>query len=301
MNSRPLTERDRRIIRVHLDWFGRSGATERTLHHRGENLRRLATRLPVELLDATREHLDAWQSGLFQTIAITSVATYSSHARMFYAWAVDAGHLDSDPAARLPRPKIPKRHARPIPEKDLDVLLAVAPEPLRTWLMLAGYMGLRAHEIAQITREDVTERAGRLYLSGIGKGRKSFGMAVPRHVEPFLRAHLTGRPGPLWRTATGMKVGSKQATMAASALMRDLDMPYTLHSLRHRFGTRLWDETRDMLIVQQAMRHSSPDTTRIYIATTDGEAAAAMDRLSTTLRPKRVRGPRPRTQHPEAA
>lgn len=294
MNSRPLTEDDRRAIRLHLDWLGRKGATERTLYHRGENVRRLAQRLPVELLaPPTREQLDIWQSHLYRTVSISSVATYSSHARGFYAWALDNGHIEHDPTARLPRPKVGRRNARPIPEKDLDTLLAYAAEPLKTWLLLAGYMGLRAHEIAQITREDITERSGRLYLSGVGKGQKAYGMVIPREVAPYVQAHLAGRrTGPLWRSPTGRKIGSKQATNAASALMRNLDMPYTLHSLRHRFGSRLWDETRDLLLVQQAMRHSSPDTTRLYIATTDGEAAAAMDKLSSSLRPKRSRRPR---------
>lgn len=271
-NPRPLTENDRRMIRLHLDWLGRGGATERTLYHRGENLRRLAERLPVELRTATREHLDAWQSALFHTISISSVATYSSHTRSFYAWAADNGHLDHDPAARLPRPKIGRRNARPISEKDLDTLLVHAPEPLKTWLLLAGYMGLRAHEIAQIAREDVTERSGRLYLSGVGKGRKSFGMAVPKHVEPYLRAHLTGKPGPLWHTATGKKVGSKQATVAATGLMRALGMPYTLHSLRHRFGTVGYRHSRDLRVVQELMGHRSPSTTSGYVAWSDQTA-----------------------------
>lgn len=286
MNARDLTETDRRMIRLHTDWLHRTGATERTVHHRRENLRRLATRLSVELLAVTPAQLDGWQSAVAQTVCTSSVATYTNHARSFYRWAVDVGHLDNDPCIRLPRPRVPARSARPIPEKDLATLLDAAPEPLRTWLLLAGYMGLRSHEIAQIRREDITERDGRMYLSGVGKGRKPFTLAVPLDVAPSLAAHLTSRPGPLWRSGSGAKLASRHTTTITTKLMRDLGMPYTLHCLRHRFGTAMYGQTRDLLITQQAMRHSSPMSTRLYVATADGEAVAAMDRLSKSLRAK---------------
>ncbi|QJY46627.1 tyrosine-type recombinase/integrase [Pseudonocardia broussonetiae] len=283
------------MIRLHVDWLRRTGATDRTVYHRRENLRRYAERIDVELLDATHDDIDRWQAGL--RVSLSSVRTYTNHIASFYRWAVDAGHLDTDPAVRIPRPKIPARAARPVPEKDYALLLDAAPEPVRTWLLLAGFMGLRAHEIAQMRREDITERGGRMYLSGVGKGQKSFLLAVPREVEPFLAAHLRTRPGPVWATIRGGRVSAKYVTNTVTALMRAVELPYTLHCLRHRFGTALWGQTRDLLVVQQAMRHANPNTTRLYVATADGEATAAMDRLSSTLRPKRgSRPPRPRRE-----
>lgn len=279
MTTKTLSDNDKRVIRIHADWARRTGVTAATLHHRRENLRRLAEQLPVELLDATAEHLDTWQASL--TVSLSSVRTYTAHVKSFYRWAVEAGHLDGDPSARLPSPKIPPRTARPVSESDLALLLKVAQEPLRTWLLLAGYMGLRSAEIAQIRREDITEHDGRMYLAGIGKGQKPYTMAVPAQVVPYLAAHLGTARGQLWRAPQGGPLRATHCTGEAGKLMRSLGMSYTLHCLRHRFGTAMYAQTRDLLVTQEAMRHASPQNTRLYVLTSRPETTAAIDRLAS--------------------
>jgi site-specific recombinase XerD len=41
------------------------------------------------------------------------------------------------------------------------------------------------------------------------------------------------------------------------------------HQLRHRFGTAVYAETRDLLLTQRLMRHSNPSTTAGYAAVAD--------------------------------
>lgn len=292
VTTKTLSDNDKRVIRIHCDWARRTGVTRATLHHRHGNLRRLAQCLPVDLLDATAEHLDAWQASL--TVGLSSVRTYTAHVKSFYRWAVEAGHLDGDPSARLPSPKIPPRTARPVSESDLELLLKAASEPLRTWLLLAGYMGLRSAEIAQIRREDITEHGGRMMLSGVGKGQKPFTMAVPAQVVPYLAAYLGTARGQLWRAPMGGPLAARHCTKEAGDLMRDLGMSYTLHCLRHRFGTAMYAQTRDLLITQEAMRHASPANTRLYVLTSRPETTAAIDQLAKSLRgpsPSRRRKP----------
>lgn len=280
------TERDMRYIRLHCDWLRRTGATDRTIFHRRENLRRLAERLPCDLLDATPEQLDAWQSAL--TVSPSSRATYTNHVVGFYRWAVENGHLEHDPAARLPRPRIPRRLARPIPEADLKVALECAPEPIRTWLVLAAFMGLRAAEVAGIRREDVADVDGRLYLSGVGKGNKPFRLPVPVEVVPSLRLHLSGQPGPLWRNAHGGPATPGHVTGRTSEFFKSIGMPYTLHWCRHFFGTQVYRQTRDLLLTMTVLRHSSPNTTRVYVEQVPADEIAAMDQLSARLRKRGV-------------
>lgn len=280
------------MIRLHVDYLRRTGATPRTIHHRRDTLTRIAGQLPTELLPATPDQLDQWQSDTARRISISSTATYTSHLRSFYRWAIDAGHIEHDPTVRLPRPRVAQRQARPIPRADFELALTCAPEPVRTWLVLGGFMGLRAAEVAAICREDITEEIvggkRRTFLSGIGKGQKPYKLPVPVEVVPVLRAHLTNRGGPLWRNTQGRPIMARNVTDQVTAFFRGLGMPYTMHWCRHTFGTEVQQQTGDMLQTQVLMRHSSLNTTRLYVRPVTTSGMVAMDRLSTRLRPPKA-------------
>ena len=53
----------------------------------------------------------------------------------------------------------------------------------------------------------------------------------------------------------------------------------TAHQLRHTFGTRLVNEGADLRVVQELMRHATPQTTEIYTAVCDERKRSAIDRL----------------------
>lgn len=296
-----ISPRTARLINLHCDYFSRTGATAKSVKCRRENLTRMAAELPCELIDATFDVLDTWQSNLTRRpkhhgrggLAPNTIAAYTSHAIGFYRWAVDAGHLDHSPADRLPRPLRPRGAAHPVPPADVRLILAIAPEPIRTWLLLAGLMGLRAMEIAQLRRDSVTEVEGRLVITGVGKGRKPFRMVVPHlDVEAALRQYLTST-GPLWTRPGGGPATPHFVTRTVSAWFDKQGMPYTLHWLRHSFGSELYAQTRDVLLTQRSMRHSSPNTTQIYVETNDAAGTAAMDQLATRMLAGKKRRGRP--------
>lgn len=295
MNTPETEAKTARFVRLHVDWLRRTGATPVTQQYRRGVLRRLAAALPVPLLDATPEHLDEWQAGLGD-VSLSTLAGYTSNVRRFYAWAVEAGHLDIDPAARLPLPRVPERKPRPIPDADLHTALLCAPEPVRTWLVLAAFLGLRAMEVAGMRREHITEQDGRLFLDGVGKGRKAFRIPLPPEVAAALAPYRAGAPGPLWRTGPGGHPSRpRDVSQQTVAFFRAIGMNYSLHRARHSFGTTIYRQTRDLLLTQQVMRHSSPTTTRQYVETADADATAAMDQLARRRLGKASRKPRRRS------
>jgi integrase/recombinase XerC len=304
-----ITPRNAAVIRRHLDWFTRTGATTASITSRRDNLRRLAAALPVALLDVTPDHLDAWQSDLARRrhqrraggLTVNTIGTYTAHTRAFYRWALDAEIIEHDPSARLPRPRRPRGTAHPIPPKDFDLALAVAPEPIRTWLLLGALMGLRAMEIAQLRRDSVDEVGGRLIVSGIGKGRKPFRLVVPTAVEPALRQHLHVASGPLWTTPRGGVLTPAALSGIVRRFFLRQGMPYTMHWARHSYGRDLYAVTRDVLVTQEGMRHESPNTTRIYVPTSSKAVVSAGDRLARRALEGRRRGGRPREDGSAAA
>lgn len=284
----PLGEADLRLIRQHCDWFDRDGATEASVESRRDNIRRLAEWLPCPLLEATPTLLDEWQSDLRKRrnrrnggpLADNTIATYSAHVRSFYRWAHENDRVETNPAARLPRIRRPRGQAHPIPEQHLITALSLAAEPMRTWLLLAAFMGLRCFEIAGLRRDNVHEIEGRLVIAGVGKGRKPFRLTVPLYVEPALRSHLVGH-GPLFRTPRGLPLTGHAVSRLTTRFFDRIGMStYTMHWARHSFGSATYQATKDLLLTQDLMRHASSDMTRIYVLTTRPEGVRAMDKVA---------------------
>lgn len=46
---------------------------------------------------------------------------------------------------------------RPVTDEQLSRILTEAPEPIRTWCLLAAYQGLRCVEISRLDREHITD------------------------------------------------------------------------------------------------------------------------------------------------
>lgn len=277
-----MTPTTQRLIRLHCAWLRRGAKTAATIKHRRGAIARLASQINCELPDATPTDLDDWQETLASAVSLSAVATYTSHVRAFYQWMEEAGHVEVSPARNLPVPSV-RRHARPIPEHDLAVAISVAPEPVKTWLVLGSTMGLRAMEVI-LNRDDVAEDIqGRLHIQGIGKGGKLFRLPVPLEAEPYLRPHLHRSSGPLWTDRHGRPVTAYYVTVEVGDFFRSLGMPWTMHNLRHRLGTRLYQETKDLALVQDVLRHGSPQTTRLYVDSCSDTAGAVMDRMSVDL------------------
>lgn len=63
------------------------------------------------------------------------------------------------------------------------------------------------------------------------------------------------------------------------AYWRRLGLQKRWHDLRHTFGTRLYNETKDIHLVQRAMNHSDVNTTMRYVHTDMSDVAAALEKL----------------------
>ncbi len=242
------------------------GLREATIRSRTYTLRRLEARLrPAGLLDATRSGLEAWQAA--QHMSSASLRTRTTQVRAFYVWALRTELITSDPSARLVMPKVPRTLPRPISEEDLALALACASTRIRPWLVLAGWCGLRAGEIARLQRQDVLDQASPpVLVVRNGKGGKDRAVPLPRVViDELHRARMPSR-GPLFGRADGQHgTPTAQRVSAAVALHMDtIGVEATCHSLRHRYATLAYQITRDLLLVQNLLGHADPAQTAGY-------------------------------------
>src|SRR5258707_9951734 len=139
----------------HLDELRLLGQSEGTIYARRRAILGMASLIGTPLLEATPEDLRGWRAGL--RVTENTVTQYASHARQFFGWAVEAGLMERNPAAGLLVPVPSRGLPRPIGEDPLFAAVAAAPARIRPGLVLAGWAGLRAKEIAYPRRERVLD------------------------------------------------------------------------------------------------------------------------------------------------
>lgn len=258
--------------------------TPKTIEHRLGQLDRLDRWLgDTALMDATPEQLEAWQRSL--RVCASSVQTYTSHVCAFYRWAHGANLIAVDPSARLVQPKIKRRMPRPIPDDHLDLALMAAPigSDMHAWLLLAGYCGLRAGEIAVMERSDFRpDGDGGAFLTVHGKGGKQRIVRVPPIVLERLSNQMS-QPGVMFRRPEGGPVTPNYVSVTSSEFLANLKLPYTLHTLRHRFATALLEAGVDIRYIQEALGHQSLSTTMVYLGYSARRGAAGVDALASRL------------------
>lgn len=270
------------VVATHLNYLEQRGQTEETVYCRHRALARLTLALGKPLLDATAQDLAAWRRGL--SVGPDTVVHYVSHCREFYRWAIRVGLLEQSPAENLPVPRLGRRLPRPIGEDELLAAVVTAPERIRPWLVLAGWAGLRAKEIAYLRRENVQETGMRpllVIVHDATKGHRERAVPMSAFVVSELRTAGLPRAGWVFRRHDGRPGPNRPWTVShlASAWLHECGSAATLHMLRHRFLTLVQQERHDLRLTQELAGHASPATTAIYTAVDQADAAAVVEIL----------------------
>jgi integrase/recombinase XerC len=274
------------VLAAHLEALRLRGHTPGTIYARRRALARMAAAIPVPLLEATGADLRAWRAGL--AVTPDSVRSYCSHAKHFYAWAVREGLRPDSPAGGLDIPRRVTRLPRPIGEDDLMHAVTNAPPRVRPWLVLAGWAGLRACEIAGLRRERILDTARPpvlLVASDATKGRRERAVPMAAFVAAELRlAHLP-RTGIVFRRPDGRPNTPSDISHVANRYLRSVGVDATLHQLRHRFATAMYIASGyDLRMVQDLLGHKDPSSTALYAAWNRAGAADVVNALPAPQR-----------------
>jgi integrase/recombinase XerC len=207
----------------------------------------------------------------------------------WFAYLIDSGIREDNPATGLPRHKEPPLKPRPLPvEKASDLVMVITSLPARDRLLAALmlFQGLRKNEVRTLKWGDFN---GEDYLHVRGKGNKVRILPVHAQVREPLKQYRLVAQDPDWvfpsTRVLGQPVGQTWVRDKVYEIGDLVGIDHlNPHRLRHTFATTLMESGADLRTVQEALGHSDPKTTAIYTAVRPAHLKEAMERLDYSAR-----------------
>ena len=250
-----------------------------------------ASNCGIDVLQATHRDFRRFLSSLSGAgYAKTTVNRRLSAVRSFYSWLVREGVIESNPAAVVSSPKLPKSLPHVLSQEDVEKLLKCADASTPAGALDAALVellyasGARIGEVASldVDRIDFSDKSVRLF----GKGSKE--RIVPlypaalhaldaylAHARPVLLANRKGgltaeeaadAQRALFINARGARMSERSLRARFEKLLAQAGLAgmATPHTMRHTFATEVLDGGADLRSVQEMLGHASLSTTQIY-------------------------------------
>jgi site-specific recombinase XerC len=162
----------------------------------------------------------------------------------------------------------------------LALAAGVGPEAKRDHALFTLMLGsgIRLGSALALESRDVDLERGELALR-CTKGNCPVSVPLSRAVAAHLRSYLEGRPdGYLFSGRNGRALCARHAQRRLGIWCRKAGVERRIspHELRHSFAIRLYRKTRELLLVQAALRHRSIASTCVYAHTDDRAVRVAL-------------------------
>ena len=229
-----------------------------------------ATDAGIDVLDATRPHIELYRAWMEQRgLAASTIDRRLSTVCGFYRFAHIDGRIASNPAQYVRRPRVHPSDARGLDRSELGVFLFTAEQYDRDHAALAvllGLNGLRVSEACATNIEDLGFERGHRVLGIIGKGNKPAKVPlVPRTARTVDLAIGERHQGPILRRHDGQRLDRRTAHRWVRAIGKRAGLGHIHpHMLRAAFIMAALDAGVPLRDVQIAARHADPRTTTIY-------------------------------------
>lgn len=210
-----------------------------------------------------------------------TVHHHAAAAKIFCKWLTAEGLTPTDPAARLPRPKVPRKVLPALSKDDVRRLLAECDhERDRALLLFMLDTGARRTETIGVNVGDVDLRTGAVTIAQ-GKGQKGrlvfLGPQTRRAVARYLLTLTdSGDGAPLW---VSLNTGERLTAWGIAMMLRNLSdrtgVHVTPHMIRRTFA--IWSLRAGMDVARLAalLGHSDLGTVRKYLALVPDDLADA--------------------------
>jgi integrase len=247
-----------------LNYQTAAGLSAATVATRWQQLRQLARELRTDNpWDVTANDIVTWAGS--HNWSNERRRSMRQSLKAFWQWAINTGLTTTNPIDALPKVKADHPRPRPAPVKAIRDALADAGPRETLMLRLAAELGMRRGEVAKVHARDLILDDTGWNLIVHGKGGIDRLIPITDHLAAILRTTCTHNKG----FAFPGQQGGHLSPATVGRLMTDLlPVGVTMHQLRHYFATTAYNNTKDLIAVQQLLGHSTPSTTVRYIAVT---------------------------------
>jgi len=199
--------------------------------------------------------------------------------RSFFGYLEEAGHISASPVRGIPRPKQEVNEPRVLTAAEYGRLRAAAGGNPRCRAVVELFLqtGIRLSEAARLTNEDIglPEAQGLPAIGWLrvhGKGRKERTVTLNSRACEALSAYLatrtdTGKGAPLFASRGGARLTPRGIQRIVRKLLTSAGITgASVHTLRHTFATHTVRKGTNLRVVQEALGHSSLQTTSRYVS-----------------------------------
>jgi len=210
-----------------------------------------------------------------------------------------SGLVKENPVALVKKPKMENEIVRYLDREEEARLLAFAPEPLRSAILVSIHSGLREGELAALTWPDVrfNERSVVVRHSKNGSFRVVPMSGTLYRTLEAMPCHVTS-PYVFTNSDTGAAYGRFNNTLWRATLRRAGIKNFRWHDLRHTFGSRLAQAGEPLLAIRDLMGHKQIQVTLRYAHLAPSNLRTAVLALDEVPRPQKSAGATPSATRP---
>ena len=202
-----------------------------------------------------------------------SIKRYLSSIRVFFAFLMEIGEVETNPALLIKTPKVERELPKTIDFDDLKKMMTINSsqyKELRSVLMieLLYSCALRVSELVGINLEDIDMNEG--FVKVMGKGNKARFSPMGQTTIDVLKRYIKQRPkcnsDALFINQKNTRISTRtvQNVVKKRALQVGVSINVHPHMLRHAAATHFLQSSHDLRTVQEFLGHKSIKSTQVY-------------------------------------
>ena len=202
-----------------------------------------------------------------------SIKRYLSSIRVFFAFLMEIGEVETNPALLIKTPKVERELPKTIDFDDLKKMMTINSsqyKELRSVLMieLLYSCALRVSELVGINLEDIDMNEG--FVKVMGKGNKARFSPMGQTTIGVLKRYIKQRPtcnsDALFINQNNTRISTRtvQNVVKKRALQAGVSINVHPHMLRHAAATHFLQSSHDLRTVQEFLGHKSIKSTQVY-------------------------------------